>query len=138
MVSTQFAFWHRVFQFHILKCGFISFKASALHFIYLIFGCTGSLLLCLGFLQLQRAGPTLQLWHVGCYCSGISCFRAQALGTQVSVVPAHSLSSCGTQTPFLHSVWNLPRPGIKLMPLNWQMDFYLLYPQGNPRIKFLF
>ena len=50
MVSTQFAFWHRVFQFHILKCGFISFKASALHFIYLIFGCTGSLLLCLGFL----------------------------------------------------------------------------------------
>ena len=33
-------------------------------FIYL-FGCTGSLLLCMGFLQLWWTGATLQLWHVG-------------------------------------------------------------------------
>ena len=34
MVSTQFAFCHRVFQSHILKSGFISFKASAPHCIH--------------------------------------------------------------------------------------------------------
>ena len=32
-------------------------------FIYLIFGCVGSLLLCVGFLQFWRAGATLVAVH---------------------------------------------------------------------------
>ena len=49
---------------------------------YLIFGCTVSLLLCEGILQLQRAGAPL------CYSVWASHCRAQALG--------YGLSNCST------------------------------------------
>ena len=38
-------------------------------------------------------------------CSGFSCYRAQALET--------GLPQCGEWTQLVHSMWNLPRPGIK-------------------------
>ena len=49
------------------------------------FGCAGSLLLHVGFLQLQRAGTT---YHCGTwtYCSGFSCCRAQTPGAWALVV----------------------------------------------------
>ena len=81
-------------------------------------GCAGSLLLHLGLL-LQRvrgphcswlcwvfvaaSGPLLQRVrgpHCSCsvqasHCSGFFCCRAQALGTQASIVAARGFSSCG-------------------------------------------
>ena len=69
-------------------------------FIYLfiyISGCIGSLLLCAGFLWLQRVGAPLYCRVRASHCSGFSCFRARALGTRASVVVAHRLSSCGTR-----------------------------------------
>ena len=37
------------------------------------------------------------LWQAS-HCSGFSCCGAQALGTWASVIAAHGLCSCGTQT----------------------------------------
>ena len=69
-------------------------------FVYLfIFGCAGSLLLHMGFLQLQQVGATLHCGAQASLCGGFSCCGAWALGTQVSVVAACRLSSCGTQAP---------------------------------------
>ena len=69
------------------------FYFSVFHFfklIYLfIFGCIGSLLLRVSFLQLRRAGATL-LWGVrASHCGGFSGCGAWALG-------ARGFSSCGT------------------------------------------
>ena len=62
-------------------------------FIYLffIFGCIGSVLLCMGFLQLRRAGATLHCTAWTSRCSGFSCCGARALGTRASVVVAREL-----------------------------------------------
>ena len=49
--------------------------------------------------------------HLGSF----SCCRAQALGSQASVVAACRLSSCGTWVSLLRSTWDLPRPWIECM-----------------------
>ena len=67
------------------------------NFIYLfIFGCVGSLLLYMGFLQLWREGATLHCSAQVSHCGGFSCCRAQALGARASVVVAHRLQSAGS------------------------------------------
>ena len=61
----------------------------------------------------------------GTHCSGLSCFRAQALGAWVSIVVAHWLScvlSCGV----------FPGQGSNLYALNWQVNSQTLDHQGNP------
>ena len=75
----------------------------------LIFDCTGSLLLCVGFLLLLWAVATL------CWVFGFSCCGAQTLGTWASVVSVHGLSGWGTQACLLCSTWSLPGPGIESM-----------------------
>ena len=61
-------------------------------FIYLfIFGCIGSLLLCVGFLWLQRAGATICCCVRASHCGGFSCCGARALGVRASVVVARGL-----------------------------------------------
>ena len=49
------------------------------------------------------------------HCSGFSCCRARALGARASVVVACGLSSCGARAYLLHSMWDLPGPGIEPM-----------------------
>ena len=64
-------------------------------FIYLFnFGCVESLLLLVGFLQLQRAGATLRCSVQPSDCGGFSCCRARALSAWASAVVAHGISSC--------------------------------------------
>ena len=60
-----------------------------------VFCCSGSSLLCAGFLSLQRAGATLHCGAQASRCGGFSC-GAQALGTQASVIAACRISSCGS------------------------------------------
>ena len=43
------------------------------------------------------SGATLRCGAWASHCSGFSCWRSRALGTQASVVVAHGLSSCGSQ-----------------------------------------
>ena len=78
-----------------LPCFFLLF--FFLNFIYLfIFGCVGSSLLHVGFLQLLRAGATLRGGVRASHCGGFSCCGTQALGARASVVVARGLSSCGS------------------------------------------
>ena len=66
----------------------------------IIFGCTRSSLLCMGFLYLPRTGATLCCCAQASHCSGISYCGAQALGMWASVAVVHRLvhrlSSCGS------------------------------------------
>ena len=95
-------------------------------FIYLfIFGCFGSSLLHVGFLQLQRGGPTLGCGAWACHCGGFSCCGARALGTWSSVGVARGFSSCGlralesrfsscgARAQLLRGMWDLPGPGLE-------------------------
>ena len=93
--------------------------------VFIIFGCVGSLLLHVGFLQLQRSGATLCCGARASHCNGFSCCGAWALGMWASVVTAcglsscgaraleHRLSSCGAQTQLLRDMWDLPGPGLE-------------------------
>ena len=68
------------------------FFNNLLHFIYFIFGCVGSSLLCVGFSVVVSGGySTLRCGAQAAHCSGFSCCRVQALGTRASVVVAHGL-----------------------------------------------
>ena len=113
-------------------------------FIYLfIFGCVGSSLLRMGFLQLWRAGATLHRVARASHCGGFSCCGAWALGTQASVVVAHRLSSCGpwalecrlsscgTWAWLLCSMWDLPGPGLKPMSPALAGGFLTTVPPGR-------
>ena len=76
------------------KISLIFFKRLLLLF-YFIFGCVGSLLPLMGFLQLHPAGTTPRCNARASHCSGFSCCGARALGMWASVVVACGLSSCG-------------------------------------------
>ena len=65
------------------------------------------------------------------HCGGISCCRAQTLGTWTSVAEAHGLCSCGTQAEWPRSTWNLPRPGIKPVSPTLTGSFLITGPPGN-------
>ena len=124
-------------------------------FIYLfIFGCVGSLLLCMGFLQLRRATATLHCLERASHCGSFSCCRAWALSTRASVVVAHGLQSagsvvvaCGLQSAgsvvVVHGLSCSVACGIFLdqgsnpCPLHWQVDSYPLRHQGSPPSGFL-
>ena len=97
-----------VCQLNLSTAGFYFFHK----FIY-FFGCVGSLLLRVGFLQLRRAGTTLCCGARASHCGGFSCCGAQALGTRASVVVARGLSSCGAQAQLLRGMWDLPGPGLE-------------------------
>ena len=66
-------------------------------FYLFIFGCVGSFLLHVGFLQLRQAGATLRCGAQASHCAGFSCCRARALGVRASVVAVRGLSSCGSR-----------------------------------------
>ena len=107
-----------------LKIHILFFKIC-LFFTLFIFGCIGSSLLHMDFLQLWRVGATLPCSMQASHCSGISHCGAQALGMWASVVVAHGLSSCGSWAPerrlsscgaraqLLHGMWDLAGPGLE-------------------------
>ena len=77
-----------------------------------------------------------------------SCCRARALGTQASVVVAHGLSSCGswalehrlsscgTRAQLLHSMWDLPGPGLEPTSPALAGGFLITAPPGKSRNSF--
>ena len=130
-VSIPFFFSPRgnhIFSFFII----LSFKKK---FIYLfnlfIFGCVGSSLLRVCFLQLRWAGATLR-------CG------ARALGARASVVGARGLSSCGfwalecrlsscgARASLLRGVWELPGPGLEPLSPALVGGFLTTAPPGKP------
>lgn len=79
--------------------------------------------------------------------SGFSCW-SPVLGHLCSVVAAcglsscsswaleHKLCSCSTQASLLHSMWDLPRPGIEPVSPTLVAYSLTLSPQGSPSIQF--
>ena len=122
-------------------------------FVYLFiyyFGCVGSSLLRVGFLQLQQAGATLRCGAQASHSSGFSCCGAWALGRRASVVAArglsscgsqalqHRLSSCGERAQLLRGMWDLPGPGLKPMSPALASGFLTTAPPGkSPHSFFL-
>ena len=106
---------------------------AQLHFFEKIYGCAGSSLLHMSFLQLQQVMATLRYRAQASHCSGFFCCRAQTPGTQASLLAAsgprscglwafeHRLSGCGTWPQLLCGMWNCPRPGIKPTSPDWQV-----------------
>ena len=109
-----------------------------------IFGCTGSSLLHTGFLQLRQAGATVRGGAQASHCSGFSRCGARAPDMRASVVAAHRLSSCGsralerrlssygTQAQLLHSMWDLPGPGLEPVSPALAGGFLTTAPPGKP------
>ena len=61
-----------------------------------------------------------------------------ALGSWASVVAAHRLNSCGTQTQLLCGMWNLPRPGLEPMSPALADRFLTTAPPGKSLSPFCF
>ena len=118
-------------------------------FVFLFFGCVGSLLLSTGFLQLWRAGATIRCGAQASHCGGFSCCGARALGAWASVVVAHGLSSCGsralerrlsscgTWAQLLHGMWDLPGPGFELVSPALAGGFLTTAPPGKSPLTLL-
>ena len=114
-----------------VRCKIIKLASFYYYFknILFIFSCAGSSLLHVGFLQLQPAGAPLGCGARASHCSGFSCCRAWALECE--------LSSCGSGAQLLHSMWDLPGPGIK--PVSPALTGRLLStaPPGKSKIGFI-
>ena len=82
----------------------------------LIFGRTGSLLLCESFFWLQPARAMLRCGAQASYCGSFSCCtgcRCEGFSSCSSQALEHRPSSCGTLAELLWGMWNLPRPGLE-------------------------
>ena len=113
---------------------FSTFFLLQIYLLIFIFGCVGSSLLHVGFLQLQPAGATLCCGAWASHCGGFSCCRARALGTWASVVVAQGLSSCGARTQLLRSMWDLPGPELEPVSPALAGRFLTTVPPGKPPI----
>ena len=119
-------------------------------FILFIFGCIGSLLLRVGFLQLWQAGATLCCSARASHCSGFSCCGSWALGTRTSVVVAHGLSSCGllalehglsscgARAQLLRGTWDLCGPRLEPMSPALAGRFLTTVPPGKSLTQLTF
>ena len=96
------------------------------HFIYFIYGCVGSSLLCEGFLQLWQAGATLHRSARASHYRGLSCCGAQAPDAHVQQLWLTGPLLCGT--------WDLPRPGLEPVSPALAGRFSTTAPPGKPHI----
>ena len=81
-------------------------------------------------------------------CSGFCHCGARALGMQASVIVARGLSSCsfqalecqlnicGEQALLLHSIWDLPRSGVKPVSPALTGRLFTTEPPGKPSVQF--
>jgi len=92
-------------------------------FIYLILGCTGSSLLCVGFLYWRRGGATLSCRAWASRCAGFCCgARAlERMGTDI----------CGAQALLLWGMWILLRLGIEPASPSLAGGFLTTEPPGK-------
>ena len=89
-------------------------------------------------------GATLCCGARASHCSSFSCCGAQVLGVQASVGVAlglgicgspaleHRLSSCGAWAFLLHSMWDIPGPGLEPVSSASAGGFLTTVPPGKP------
>ena len=113
-------------------------------FILFIYGCIGSLLLHVGFLQLQQAGATLLavcglltavaslVEEHGLQAHGLQQLKQTGFSSCGSWALECRLSSCGTkQAQLLRGMWDLPRPGLEPMSPALAGGFLTTAPPGK-------
>ena len=103
---------------------FIIFKIN-LFLNFFIFGCVGSSLLRMGFLQLQQL---LLLWALGTRASLVVAHGLSSCGSQAL---EHRLSSCGAQAQLLRGMWDLPGPGLEPVSPALAGGFLTTAPPGK-------
>ena len=94
-----------------------------------IYGCSGSLLLYVGFLQLQQVGCALQLRCAGFVMRWF--LLLHSMGSRV-----HRFNSCGAWVQPSLGMWDLPGPGIKPMSPALAGRFFNTEPPGKPSFFF--
>ena len=94
-------------------------------------------------------GAALRCSTQASHCGGVSCCGAQLWGARVSLVVAcglgsydfqaldHRLSSCGARALLLHSMWDLPDPGIEPLSRASAGGFFTTEPPGKPWTQWL-
>ena len=103
-------------------------------------------MLCVGFLWLRRAGPTLRCGAWASHCGVFSC-GARVLGTRASVVARElsscgsqalerRLSSCGARALLLCGMWDLLGPGLEPVSPALAGRFLTTVPPGKPIYSF--
>ena len=110
--------------------------AVFLFFNLFIFGCIGSFLPCVGFIQLRQAWATL---HWGARASRCGGFSLQSMGSRHAGFSSCGsralecrLSSCGARAQLLHSMWDLPGLGIEPVSPALAGRFLSTAPPGKP------
>ena len=73
------------------------FNLFIFYYLFIYLGCVGSFVAVHRFSLVSLSRTTLHCGARASHCDGFSSCRAQALGTQASVVVAHELSSCGAR-----------------------------------------
>ena len=109
--STTWSFFKRIFKLTL----FISFFLAVLGLRY-----------CAGFSLVVVSGATSSCNAQASHCSGFSRCRARAQGAQAQQLrllgSKHGLNSRGTQAWLFRCMGDLPRSGIELCLLHWQVD----------------
>ena len=90
--------------------------------IFIFFGCTGSLFLHMGFLQLQQAQAALCLWCMGSSLWWLLGTENGLWGEWASIVAALGLSSCGTRVCCSTACGVFLDQGSSLCSLHWWVD----------------
>ena len=120
-------------------CGLSFFFFKLINYLF-IFGCVGSSLLRMGFLQLWRAGAIL--------CCGAAGFSLrwllllQSTGSRrtrfsscVLRALERRLSSCGPRVQLLRSMWDLPGPGLEPVSPALAGGYLTTVPPGKSRLS---
>lgn len=119
-------------------------KPIPLFFKAICFCCTGSPLLCVGFLSVP-----LSICGVGSHCGGFPCCRAWLQGARASVVVAHrlssfcsqvlehKLSSCCPWASLLRVMWKLPGSGLEPVSPALAGRFFTTKSPEKPQILYL-
>ena len=125
-LSSHKEYGGRALGFGLVVKGNFSLTLKLSHFLkcILCFGCTESLLLCAGSLQLWRAGATLQLW-----CTGFSLQWLLLLQSMSS--RCKGFSSCGAQASLLRACRIFPDQGSNWCPIHCKGNSYP-GPLGKP------
>ena len=99
---------------------------------FFIYGSAGFLLLCGLFSSCNNLGLVFS-----CYAWASLAEEHGLSGTWCSVVAAHGLNSCGASDYLLHSIQDLPRPGIEPVSPALASGFFITEAPAKSYLSFM-
>ena len=128
--KVTFSFHYNSYYFSLCYI-YLSLKLSQRFFGHVFILAVLGVPCCVDFSVVVTSGATLQLWCVGFVCGGFFVKH----GLQDSWALQHRFNSCGEPAQLLCSMWDLPRSGIKPVPLALAGRFFTTEPPGEPFTK---